>query len=109
MYVILIGDPVNGFIVAGPLHDTDDAGAAGEWARAKYGVGGADWWEVELCPVENENGDEPTVVVCDCNVEGGFTFYGFKTHKAARLWATPLHGVVMELLSIDREDIASAA
>src|SRR5215472_2075277 len=108
MYVILIGDPVGGFIVAGPLHDTDDAGAAGEWARAKYG--GEDWWEVELYPVENENGDEPTVVVCDRNIEGGFTFYGpFKTHKAARLWATPVNGAVMELLPIDREDIASAA
>jgi hypothetical protein len=112
MYVILVGNPTEGFTVVGPLGRAD-RGGIGEWVRCKYG--GSDWYECKLCAPPNEVGvsiDEAgTYVVFNGDLETPFKFFGPFTDYDAAVdyverfaggWAVMLH-------PIDREDIEVAA
>jgi hypothetical protein len=111
-FVILLGDPVEGFVVAGPLAENDD-GAAGEWARVEYG--GADWFYLPLYgPRDYPDG---TVVVFCGGICSQFHFYGpFPDAPTAEEWAKKTwparryrcRGQVIALKPIDLEEIEAA-
>jgi hypothetical protein len=108
----VVGNPAEGFTVVGPFDKSDDTGAVGEWARAKYG--GSDFYQCDLYePPEDgvRTGNVGTFVVISNSIEEPFTFFGpFRDYDAAVNyveryaggWAVMLH-------SIDREDIENAA
>jgi hypothetical protein len=104
MYVILVGNPLEGFAVVGPLTKPDD-GAVGEWARCEYG--GSDFYQCELHGPGDKNG---TAVVFDGDIGQPFEFYGpFANIESAEAWANRNNGIAMELSPVDHKEIESVA
>jgi len=111
MYVIVVGSPLEGFDVVGPLGKSDDADAVGEWARVKYGR--SDYYQCKLkAPPEIEVRIDKagTFVVFDGDIEGSFEFFGPFINDSAVDYATKfLGGRVLLLKPVDHVDIETAA
>ena len=109
MYVIVVGNPAEGFNVFGPLSDSDDACAVGEWARAKYG--GSDFYQCKLSepPEDGISVNKAGTFAVWANKDNTepFEFFGPLDYDAATDYAERFGGCAMMLGVIDREDIAA--
>jgi hypothetical protein len=112
MYVIVVGNPLEGFDVAGPLDQSDDASTIGEWVRGEYG--GSDFYQCKLTvpPEDGVSVDKAgTFVVINCSIVEPFEFFGpFADYEAAMHYVEHyVGGWAVMLNPIDREDIEVAA
>lgn len=58
-YVLLKGDPVNGFSCIGPFQSEDDAMS---WAMVEWDHE-SDWWPMEMTHPDKDFNDEPVICV----------------------------------------------
>jgi hypothetical protein len=100
LYIILVGNPQEGFTIVGPLNKPGDNGGIGEWAYTE--CGGSEFYEIEL---QGHSDSKGTAVVFDGDIGRPFEFYGpFGTIEAAEAWAAKnSSGIAMELVPVDHE------
>jgi hypothetical protein len=86
VYVVLVGDPIDGFTVWGPLVSEKPAAEAGELMQAEGGVV-ADWWIFSVEKPEEDFDPTGAAVVYRGCICLPFEFVGpFKDIDAARRW-----------------------